>query len=65
MEQIKNLISLRDYCRQNDWPRLPQWQHWIITRKPIAQACIKKISGRYMIDLKALHDHIQKASLDS
>lgn len=60
----KQLISLRDYCRQHEWPRLPQWQHWITARKPIAQKCIKKIGGRYHVDLEAFESYISKANLD-
>ena len=63
-QEIKNLIGLRDYCRQNKWPRLPQWQHWIYTRNPIAIQCVKKIGKRYLIDLEALQKHIKNASLD-
>lgn len=65
MERIKNLVELREYCRQNKWPRLPQWQHWIYARKPIAIECIKKVGGRYLIDLDALQNHIANASIDT
>lgn len=64
MEALKNLVSLRDYCRNNTWPRLPQWQHWITSRKPIAQACVKKVGGRYMLDLNAFNNYIKNASLE-
>ena len=64
MECVKSLISLRTYCRENPWPRLPQWQHWITTRKPIAIQCIKKIGGRYMVDLKAFQEYVKNASID-
>lgn len=64
MEALKNLISLRDYCRQHAWPRLPQWQHWINSRKPIAHACVKKVGGRYMLDLSAFNNYIKNASLE-
>lgn len=64
MQHIKNLISLREYCRQHDWPRLPQWQHWIYARKPIALQCIKKLGSRYFIDLNAFENHIKNASLE-
>lgn len=64
MQHLKYLISLRSYCRQNDWPRLPQWHHWIYTRKPIAVECVKKIGGRYMLDLDAFHNYIKNASID-
>ena len=64
MEQHKNLKSLRDYCRENEWPRLPQWQYWIYTRKPIARECIKMIGGIYYISLDALQKYLNNASLD-
>lgn len=64
MQQLKNLISLRIYCKQNEWPRLPQWQHWIYSRKPIAQACIKKVGGRYLIDLEAFQNYVKNATLE-
>lgn len=64
MNEFKNLILLREYCRKNEWPRLPQWQHWIYARKPIAQQCIKKVAGRYLIDLTAFEAYIANASLE-
>ncbi len=64
MKQLENLIELREYCRQNKWPRLPQWQHFIYSRKPIAIACIKKVAGRYLIDLEAFQRFIANASID-
>ncbi len=64
MQPLKTLISLRDYCRNNDWPRLPQWHHWIYERKPIALQCIKKIAGRYMLDLVAFENYIKNATID-
>lgn len=64
MEILKDLVSLREYCRQNKWPRLPQWHHWIYARKPVAVKCIKKIGGRYMLDLAAFQQFISKASID-
>lgn len=65
MEHIKNLIPLREYCRQHAWPRLPQWNYWITGRKPVALACIKKIGGRYMLDQKAFENFIKETSLDA
>lgn len=64
MEILKNLIPLRDYCRQNPWPRLAQWHHWIYSRNPIALKCVKKIGGRYMLDLQALQIYITHATLE-
>jgi hypothetical protein len=64
MEHLKHLIPLREYCKQNKWPRLPQWQHWIYSRNGIAQACIKKVGKRYLIDTKAFDEFLKKASLD-
>jgi hypothetical protein len=60
----KDLIPLRDYCRERKWPRLSQWHHWIYDKSPIAVACIKKIGGRYMVDLNALQKYIDGASLE-
>jgi hypothetical protein len=63
MDQIKSLVSLRDYCRNNRWPRLSQWHHWIYSENQIAKVCVKKIGGRYMLDTDALAQYIEKASL--
>lgn len=64
MKQIENFIELREYCRQKKWPRLAQWQHWITARKPIAIECVKKVAGRYVIDLEAFQRHITNSSID-
>ncbi len=63
METLQNIISLRDYCRHHSWPRLAQWNHWIYTCNPIAMKCIKKIGGRYMLDIQALKTYIDQATL--
>lgn len=59
----KTLVPLRDHCRKTNWPRLSQWHHWIYSENPVAKACIKKIGGRYLVDVEALEDYISKASL--
>lgn len=64
MDTFKTLIPLRDYCRERKWPRLTQWHHWIYNQSPIAQKCIKKIGGRYLVDLVALENYIVKATLE-
>lgn len=64
MKLTLDLVPLREYCRTNTWPRLPQWHHWIYTRHQVAQSCVKKIGGRYMIDLAAFQDYIQRATFD-
>ena len=64
MECIKYLIPLRDYCRQNEWPRLPQWHHWIYGKHPVALRCVKKIGGRYMIDRKAFEEYVARATIE-
>lgn len=64
METIEKLIPLREYCRKNPWPRLPQWHHWIYKKQPVALKCVKRIGGRYMIDLAAFEDYIKRATLD-
>lgn len=64
MEQIKNLISLPEYCRRFEWPRKPQWLHWIYSKNSIAQSCVKKIGKRYLVDIKAFEDYIKNATLD-
>lgn len=64
MQQLKNLISLREYCRQHAWPRLPQWNHWITAKNPVAKACVKKIGGRYLIDLAAFESFVKNATLE-
>jgi hypothetical protein len=63
MQIHKNLIPLREYCRQNSWPRLSQWHHWIYTQSPVAQKCIKKIGGRYLVDVFAFESYIKNATL--
>ena len=64
MNNVKNLMPIREYCRNNQWPRLSQWHHWIYSENPIARACVKKIGGRYMLDLEALARYIENASLN-
>lgn len=64
MEKIKNLVSLSSYCRSYEWPRKPQWLHWIYSKNPIAQTCVKKIGSRYFISLSALENYIDQANLD-
>lgn len=64
MKVLQSLVPLREYCRQNQWPRLPQWHHWIYRKHPVARQCVKKIGGRYLIDLSALEQYISKATLD-
>ncbi len=61
---VTNLVSLRDYCRQYPWPRLSQWHHWIYSGSLVAQACVKKIGGRYLVDLTAFESYVAQASLD-
>lgn len=61
---IKSLIPLREYCRKHDWPRLPQWHHWIYRKHPVALRCIKKIGGRYMVDTAAFETYVEQATLD-
>lgn len=63
--QAEFLIPLRVHCRrnQNKWPRLSQWHHWIYSKHPIAKACVKKIGGRYLIDLEAFNTYVKNASL--
>lgn len=63
MEILHNLVPLRDFRRQNSWPRLAQWNHWIYSRNPIAMKCLKKIGGRYMIDLQAFRSYVDQATL--
>lgn len=57
-------MPIREYCRANQWPRLSQWHHWIYSGNPIAKSCVKKIGGRYMLDLEAFAHYIEKASLN-
>ena len=64
MQVLETIIPLRDYCRRHKWPRLPQWHHWIYGEAPIARACVKKIGGRYLIDLSAFQKYIERASLE-
>lgn len=64
MDIVKSLIPLREYCRKNPWPRLTQWNHWIYTRAPIAEKCVKKIGGRYLIDINAFQSYLSCATLE-
>jgi hypothetical protein len=64
MQTLENIVPLRDYCRKYPWPRLPQWHHWIYARAPIAKACVKKVGGRYLVDLSAFHKYVESASLE-
>lgn len=63
MEYVKRLIPLREYCRQHEWPRLPQWHHWIYSKHAVALKCIKRIGGRYMVDMGAFEEYVKKATL--
>ena len=63
-EKLDSLISLPDYCREYDWPRKPQWLHWIYQRKPIAVQCVKTIGARYFIGIAAFEKHIDEAKLE-
>lgn len=38
---------------------------WIYSRNPIGMTCVKKIEGRYMLDLYALKTYIEKATLEN
>jgi hypothetical protein len=63
MQILENIVPLREYCRNHKWPRLPQWHHWIYVGAPVARAFVKKIGGRYLIDLPAFERYIESASL--
>ena len=63
MQMLETIIPLREYCRNHKWPRLPQWHHWIYVEAPIAKACVKKIGGRYLIDVSAFQKYVESASL--
>ena len=63
MSILKGYIPLREYCRQNEWPRLAQWHHWIYSRSQVAEKCIRKIEGRYLIDVHAFQDYVANATL--
>ena len=64
MQITETIVPLRDYCRSHKWPRLPQWHHWIYAEAPVAKACVKKIGGRYLVDLSAFQKYIEVASLE-
>lgn len=64
LDSVKNLVPLREYCRQKEWPRLSQWHHWIYSRHQIAQKCVKMIGGRYMLNLEAFENYIKAAHLE-
>jgi len=64
MEELSNLQPLREFCRKTNWPRLTQFNHWINSRNPIAQKCIKKIGGRYVIDTNAFYSIVRNATLE-
>jgi len=63
VNHIANLVPLRVFCRTAPWPRLTQWHHWIYSQHVIAQTCVKKIGGRYLIDTDAFEKYVQNASL--
>ena len=63
MQTLKNFVPLRQYCRQNDWPRLTQWYHWIYSSADIAEKCVKKIGGRYLVDVVTFHNYVANATL--
>ncbi len=64
MQILETIVPLREYCRSHKWPRLPQWHHWIYAKAPIAKACVKKIGGRYLVDLKAFQKYVEGATLE-
>jgi hypothetical protein len=64
MQQSVNLIPLREFCRQKPWPRLPQMQHWINSKHPIATKCVKKIGNRYIVDVTAFENYVKNATLE-
>jgi hypothetical protein len=64
MEALKNLQPLREFCRKNPWPRITQWNHWINSRHSIALKTIKKIGGRYVLDVEAFQEIVRNATLD-
>ena len=63
MQTLKNFVPLREFCRQNSWPRLSQWHNWIYTSSPIAEKCVKRIGGRYLIDVNAFETYVKNATL--
>ena len=64
MQVLQNLVPLREYCRRHEWPRLAQWHHWIYAKSPIAKKCVKRIGGRYLIDLEAFQQYVENAALE-
>lgn len=64
MDLMKDLVNLRVFCKENDFPRLPQWQHWITSKHPIAQKCIKKIANRYWVNIVELKKYIESSGLE-
>ncbi len=63
MQTLETIVPLREYCRSHKWPRLPQWHHWIYVEAPVAKACVKKIGGRYLIDVAAFERYVESATL--
>lgn len=64
MQITQDLVPLREFCRHNKWPRLPQWNHWITTRNTVAKKCVKKIGGRYLVDVQEFQKLLKNASLE-
>lgn len=64
MQGIQDLVPLREYCRHHSWPRITQWHHWIYSKAPIAQQCVKRIGGRYLVDLEAFRLYVKQATLE-
>lgn len=62
---FNSLVPLREYCRSHPWPRLSQWHHWIYSENTIAKKCVKRIGGRYMVDVLAFQEFVEKAGLNN
>lgn len=64
MNELCNMQPLREYCRQKKYPKLSQWNHWIFSRHPIALKCIKKLGGRYLVNLDAWSEVVRNATIN-
>lgn len=64
MMKPNRYIPLRKHCKEVSWPTLGQWNWWIYTKNDVASQCIKKLGGRYIIDLDAFEKYLAETGLE-
>lgn len=65
-----DLVPMSDFVnerfRQNKkWPTIPIFRAWINSRNEVALACIHKIGGRYLINVKKFEEFCRNSALGS